>query len=418
MSSRTGAASLPAFTERPSPLLPSTPVGRQLQWLCEASDRLPVPDAERHAHTSLTSLSLPAGLRVESFRAQPRQAERQAYAVLRDAQGDRHHVVLETDPAGRIRALRRTPIPRTWAELGDLVRGLAPRASFLATEIDRDGRIRPVYGVAPTTRRPIGSAMALYVLGALAHAVGQGRLRWDEPLAVRDAWKTDLTSSVGSVPDGTMLSLRRYADDAIFSGDASAIDHLLGRLGRGAVEAQQVRFGHAQVGANLPFLTARETTQLKVHPRMGEEYIAADGPRERLGYLRDVVARLPRPTEFPDEPRLTDSVEWFASPTDVSRAFAGLVRQAATQPAVGAVLGQQGTASLGLDAGRWPVGWSKNGVEPGVVTENFLAGTQSGRTFVVSLMVTDPDPVRPLDLDATRAALLAGAAGAFTLLTS
>ncbi|MFB9319613.1 serine hydrolase [Cryptosporangium minutisporangium] len=405
---------LPALADRQSPLLPSTPVGRQVQWLCEVSHRAPISDAELRAHTSLPSVSTPPGLRVESFRAQPRQAERRAYAVLRDADGDRHHLMLETDAAGRIRALRFTPIPRSWAELGDTVRGLAPRASFLASEIDRDGQIRPVYGVAPTTPRPIGSAMALYVLGALAHAAGQGRLRWDEPLAVRDAWKTDLTSSVGSVPDGTMLALRRYADDAIFSGDASAIDHLLGRLGRGAVEAQQVRFGHAQIGANLPFLTARETTQLKTHPHVGEEYLATDGPRERLGYLRDVVAHLPRPTGFPDEPRFTDSVEWFASPADVCRAFAGLVRQATTQPAVGAVLGQQGTASLGLDVGRWPVGWSKGGAEPGVVTENFLAGTPSGRTFAVSLMVTDPD--RPLDVDATRAVLRACAAGAFTLL--
>ena len=125
----------------------------------------------------------------------------------------------------------------------------------------------------------------------------------------------------------------------------------------------------------------------------------------------------PQPaTEPATEPRFADSVEWFASPADVGRAFAGLLRQAVAQPVVGAVLGQQGTASLGLDAGRWPVGWSKGGSEPGVVTENFLAGTQSGRMFAVSLMVSDPD--RPLDLDATRASLLALGAGAFTMLST
>ncbi|MFG1920340.1 hypothetical protein [Cryptosporangium sp. NPDC048952] len=411
MNSRSQAA-----TYRPSPLLPSTPVGRQLQWLCEVSLRLPIPESELRAHTSLPTLGLPAGLHVESFRAQPREAERRAFAVVRDAVGDRHHVILRTDAAGRIRSLRFTPVPGSWAQLSDQIAGLAPRASLLAAEIDRSGQVLPVHGVEPGVARPIGAAAVLYVIGALAHAVGQERMRWDEPLAVRDVWKSDLRSPIGALPDGAMLSLRRYADDAIFSGDASAIDHLVGRLGRGAVEAQQVRFQHAQIGANLPFLTTREASQLKMHPRVSEEYLATDGPRARLEYLRDVVAHLPRPTEWPDEPRFTDSVEWFASPADVVRAFAGLLAQADEQPVLGAVLGQQGTASLALDAGRWPVGWSKGGVEPGVVTENFLARTQDGRTFAVSLMVSDPD--RPLDVDATRAVLRASAAGAFALLAA
>lgn len=405
-----------AATYRPSPLLPSTPVGRQLEWLAEVSTRLPITDAELRSHTSLPSLPLPAGLHVESFRAQPREAERRAFAVVRDAVGDRHHVILRTDAAGRIHSLRVTPVPGSWAQLSEQIAGLAPRTSLLAAEIDRAGRVRPIHGVEPSVARPIGAAAVLYVVGALAHAVGQGRMRWDEPLAVRDAWKTDLRSPIGRLPDGTMHSLRRYADDAIFSGDASAIDHLVGRLGRGAVEAQHVRFQHAQIGANLPFLTTREATQLKTHPQVSAEYLATDGPRARLEYLRDVVAHLPRPTEWPDEPRFTDSVEWFASPADVTRAFAGLLTLAEEQPVLGAVLGQQGTASLALDAGRWPVGWSKGGVEPGVVTENFLARTQNGRTFAVSLMVSDPD--RPLDVDATRAVLRACATGAFTLMSA
>lgn len=402
-----------AVAYRPSPLLPSTPVGRQLQWLCEVSGRLPITDAELQAHTSLPTLTVPGGLHVESFRAQPREAERRAYAVVRDAAGDRHHLIVRTDAAGRIRSLRVTPVPGSWSALSAQVGALGPRASLLVAEIDGSGQVRPIHGVEPTVARPIGAAAALYVIGALAHAVDQERARWDEQLAVRDVWKTDLRSPIGSQPDGTMLTLRRYADDAIFSGDASAIDHLVGRLGRGAVEAQQVRFEHARIGANLPFLTSREITHLKSHPQMGEEYLATDGPRARLGYLRDVVARLPRPSGRPDVPRFTDSVEWFASPADVLRAFAGLLAQASQQRELGAVLGQQGTASLALDAGRWPVGWSKGGVGVGVVTENFLARTQDGRTFGVSLMVSDPD--RPLDVDATRAALRACAAGAFAL---
>ncbi|TQS41841.1 serine hydrolase [Cryptosporangium phraense] len=410
-------AEQPLLPSRPI-LLPSTPVGRQLEWLCSVASGGPVPSSELRAHTTLPSLTLPAGLRVESFRARPRRAERAGAAVLRDASGQRHHLKVITDAAGRIDSLWLTPIPRSWGEIGERMRALAPDTSFLATEVLSDSAVAPVYGVEATARRPIGSAVALYVLGALAHGVDAGRLSWDEPLAVRDDWKTDLSSSTGVLPDGTMLTLRRYADDAIFTGDASAIDHLIGRLGRGAVEAQQVRFGHTQVGANLPFLTTREVVALKAHPWMGAEYVATDDPRERLGYLRDVVAHVPRPEvdDWPDEPRLTDSVEWFASPSDICHALAGLAAQSTAQPEVGAVLGQRGTAALGLDVGRWPVGWSKDGAEPGVVTENFLARTSSGRTVAVSLMASDPKG--PFDIEAARAQLLACAVAAFGLLAA
>jgi hypothetical protein len=421
----------PSWASAPSTLstaLPATPVGRQLEWVCDAATRRPIGATELQAHVASPLLESDhldavlgrlAGANVDSYRAQPRSTNRQAYALLGGAGQAKYHLRISTDAAGRIAALDLTPVPGSWPEIGDRLRALAPRASFLAAEIDAAGRVRPVYGVAPSTPRPIGSAIFLYVLGALAHAIGQGRASWDEPLAVRDAWKADLRSPVGAVPDGAMLTLRQYADDAIFYGDSSAIDHLLGRLGRGAVEAQQVRFGHAQVGANLPFLTTREMTQLKLadYPRLGQGYVATDGPRARLGYLRDVVARLPRPAAegwpVAGEPRFTDSVEWFAAPGDVTRAFLGLSRQAAELPAVGDVLAQQGTAALGLDARRWPVGWSMGGAEPGVVSENFLAKT-AGRTFVVSMMVSDPE--RPLDLAATRAELLAAGAGAFELL--
>ena len=428
------AATLPGWPPDPSTVhtaLPTTPVGRQLRWACDAATRLPISAAELQAHVARPLLAQDGiddllgkldGTTLDSYRAQPRSASRQAYALLSAGGRSRNHLRISTDAAGRIAELELTAVPGSWPEISDRLLALAPQASFLAAELDSTGQIRPIYGIAPTTPRPIGSAIFLYVLGALAHAVEQGRASWDEPLAVRDAWKADLNSPVGVVPDGAMLTLRQYADDAIFYGDSSAIDHLLGRLGRGAVEAQQVRFGHAQIGANLPFLTTREATQLKLadYPRLGQGYVAIDGPRAKLGYLREVVAPLPRPAAegWPadggrPEPRFADTVEWFAAPADVTRAFLGLSRQAAKLPEVGDVLAQQGTAALGLDAGHWPVGWSMGGAEPGVVSENFLART-AGRTFVVSLMVSDPK--RPLDLAATRAELLASGVGAFELL--
>jgi hypothetical protein len=79
-----------------------------------------------------------------------------------------------------------------------------------------------------------------------------------------------------------------------------------------------------------------------------------------------------------------DTIEWFASPDEICRAFAGL-QQLATQAAL-APLGSVLSASnggIGLDPAQWPIIWSTGGSEPGVLTLGYLAMNSNGQTFVV-----------------------------------
>jgi hypothetical protein len=129
------------------------------------------------------------------------------------------------------------------------------------------------------------------------------------------------------------------------------------------------------------------------YPRFTDEYAAQPSPAARRSYLANVVDQLPLPSladaQAFTEPRAIDTVEWFASPRDICRAFAGLDRQAA-RPDGGPVAQalSRNDGGLWLDP-VWTTTWFKGGSEPGVITINYLART-GGATFVASVMLTDP----------------------------
>ncbi|WP_192784103.1 serine hydrolase [Nonomuraea angiospora] len=135
--------------------------------------------------------------------------------------------------------------------------------SFAAARIEPDGQCRIAHGLDADTQRPIGSAFKLYVLGALAQAVAEGRLSWNERLAIRDDHKSLPSGTLQNRPAGTMLALSEYADHMISISDNTATDHLIHRLGRDAVRRQLSLFGHREPDANVPILTTKAFFQLK-----------------------------------------------------------------------------------------------------------------------------------------------------------
>ena len=83
---------------------------------------------------------------------------------------------------------------------------------------------------------------------------------------------------------------------------------------------------------------------------------------------------------LPGSPTDIDTIEYFASPDDICRAFAGL-QQLAAQPKLaplGPIL-SAGGAGIGLDPAQWPTVWFKGGSEPGVLTLGYLATNSKGR---------------------------------------
>ena len=385
---------------------PATPVGAQVAWLLEVSSRLPISETEAAEHFSPEFLAaLPLAELNAVFAA---VAGPTGLTLLRYEGGDTRarELVLGAgvwlglvglDTEGRIGELfvePYLPAPVTWEELDHRLAAVAPRITLLAAKIT-DGHCEPVHGVSPRRIMPLGSGFKLYVLGALAREVQRGAAAWDEALAIRDDWKSLPSGVFQTFAPGTTLPLRDYANAMISISDNTATDHLMGRLGRVRVEAQQLRFGMADPRRNAPFLTTRELFTLKLtdYPGLARIFERLSSPLQRL-YLASVVDDLPLPpiesAESWTTPRSIDTIEWFGSPADICRAFAGLDQQTRTSglEPVGQALSLN-DSGLWLDPMTWSQTWFKGGSEIGVLTLSYLART-GDETFVVSAMVSDP----------------------------
>jgi Beta-lactamase enzyme family len=377
---------------------------QQLKWLIDVSARPPVPTAELDQHMTPQLLAVaggPAGLNqgLESVGQialqqlllnQPAHVE----AITRGANGS-WQVDLQTNASGLISLLALRPYgasPQTWQQLDSRLRALAPQVSFAAMTIDSRGGCRVVHGVNAGLVRPLGSAFKLYVLGALGQAVASHHASWNERVAIRQQWKSLPSGVLQNDPPGTELTLRQYADYMISISDNTAADHLIHFLGRGAVQAQLSRFGNSSAGRDIPFLTTRELFALKGvdYPALASGYLALP-PRLRAAKLAGLDKIPLSQLHVWTQPELIDQLEWFASPTDICRAYAGLWRENA-QPGMGAI----GDAlsindgGIGLSRATYPLVWFKGGSEPGVLTLNYLARARTGQLIVSSLMLASP----------------------------
>lgn len=358
-----------------------------INWLVAASARAPLSMDELRAHVAASmvdavnpTLAALGPLELVDLRS-PTQA------VVRVG-GVEHLLRVHVDSNGLVDNVdlnRHEPALASWSELDARLTALGARVSFAATEVDVSGRCRIVHGHDADVPRPIGSGFKLYVLGALARAVADGTAAWDEPLPIRDEWRSPFSRDLENRPTGAVLTLADHANAMMAVSDNTATDHLIHRLGRDAVQRQFARFGHHQPDANTPPLTTKAFFHLKTGG--AKEYLALPED-ERLGYLEDLEMLPPLdPRATWAEPRDIDDVEFFASAADICRAYAGLL--ALDQPEIGHALATT-DEGLNLDQSRFPVVWFKPGREAGVQSQNYLAFTVDGRTYAVCLLVSDP----------------------------
>jgi hypothetical protein len=286
-----------------------------------------------------------------------------------------------------------------WTKIDRRLSELAPKVGFLAARVAEDGTCRPVHAIAPAKARPAGSQFKLFVLGALARRIEAGRVSWDQDLPVPESLKslgnTPDSGALGFAPPGTTYSVEEVATKMISISDNTAADMLIHLVGRDAVE-QQMRRWSAHAAANVPFLTTREMFMLHYSPGLADQYLAT--PRNRReAFLTSSVDPLPLgavATGFSLDPRFVETIEWFASPTDVCRALSGLQRLAERprlRPLTAVLSREQGT--IGLEPPEWRTVFFKGGSEPGVLTLGWLATTKRGETYVVQAMVTNPEAV-------------------------
>lgn len=390
----------------------ATPAEQQLDWLASASAQAPLPAAEIEQHVDsqvLAALGGAAGfneLLAQAGTVTVRQVVLDQTARVEAIVGTTVVgplvLTLETDPAGLIATLSDSPYdpsPRSWRQLDAELGTLAPQVSFAAMTVSPGGACQLVHGVDASTPRPLGSAFKLYVLGALGRAIAEHKASWNEDLAIHEAWKSLPSGELQNEPAGTELPLEEYADYMIAISDNTAADHLIHFLGRSAVEAQLYRFGNQHANLDIPFLTTRELFALRSvdYPSLADSYLA-DSTAQRtaeLGTLDQIpLSELSGWTE----PEDIDQIEWFASPTDICRAYAGLWREN-SQPGLRPI-GQAlsiNDVNIGLNRSRYPVVWYKGGSEPGVLTLQFLARTSGGRLVVSSLMLANPSSATELN---------------------
>jgi hypothetical protein len=290
---------------------------------------------------------------------------------------------------------------RAWAKIDDGLSELGPKVGLVAARVLPNGTCLPVHAVNPFTPRPTASQFKLFVLGALAEEIAAGRITWDQTLTVTDAVKSAGNSppSLQYAASGTKVSVEETATKMISISDNTATDMLIGLLGRDRVEAQVHQWG-ANASANEPFLTTREMILLHYVAGLGDRYLAT--PRhERDAFLAASVDPLPISAFVPGytlDPRYVEQIEWFATPYDICRAFAGLQRlsQDPRLSPLSAILSLQ-VAGIGLAPSAWPTVWFKGGSESGVLTLGWLATDRRGKTFVVEAMVTNPDAALAAD---------------------
>jgi beta-lactamase class A len=418
------AAGAPATVAAPT-------AAAQLSWVLDASAHPAVPAAQLRAHLAAQFLATVGGpaafdavlAKVGHLSLRHLLVSRPdaVAAVVNSSTGAGYLVRLSVDRTGLVNGLllslapaRDTPQPTSWAELDRDLAGLGATVSFVAAEVEPGGGCRPAHGLDANAPRPLGSAFKLYVLGALGQAVAEHRAAWNEPLPIHDDWKSLPSGNLQLRPAGTELPLTTYADHMISISDNTAADHLIHRLGRAAVERQLTLFGARQPQLDIPFLTTKAMFELKTngYPLGADAYLAL--PASARAAALTTVEELPLPhlTAVWTHPEDIDTIEWFASPMDICRAFAGLQRL--DQPQIGHALGINDAGML--DRSQFPVVWFKGGSEPGVLTLNFLARSTAGRTFVTSVLVSDPAVALPEDSVAL--SLTPVIRGAFALLNN
>ena len=424
-----------AASTRPAKVVvpPDSLAGAQLGWLLAAMAHPPVSDEQVRAHFDAALLAqvspvvlnqaLLATTDAKLVSIQLSELNTVVAIVSVGGAAGRVQVWLTVDRRGLISELRISPVTAgattaTWSDVDTAFRSIAPQVRLLVADVS-DGSCRPVHSIDPVTAAPIGAAFKLYVLDALGHAVASGAVRWNQPLTVTAGLKSLPAGELQNEPNGTRISVLDTAAAMTSLSDNTATDMLINLVGRPAVEAALTTTGMASPALDRPLLTTREIFVLKLQqwPALATRYITADEPSRRA-LLASTVDRVPLPAVAAAgawiTPRDINSLEYFASATDLCRAYASLAalaRRPGLSP-IGQVLSLNDD-SLALDPAQWQTTWFKGGSEPGVLTLAYLATTRTGRSYVVAALAENPS--QPIDETIATPVMLSAIKAAFTL---
>ena len=250
----------------------------------------------------------------------------------------------------------------------------------------------PVIAMGAETPLALGSAFKLYVLAVLAEDVKAGRRKWTDVVALTE--KSYPSGQLQNWPKGAPVTLHTLASLMISISDNTATDQLIAVLGRPRILKLMKDSGHANPGANDPFLTTKQLFLLKASDaktladwRSGDPAKQASIARaqaEEAGPSLDQIN-----AAFAGGPKAID-IEWFASPADLAKLFAHMRRTA--DPKVFDIMAINPSATPAIKENWRYIGF-KGGSEPGVLNLTWLLTDKAGRDWVLTLGWNNPQAV-------------------------
>jgi hypothetical protein len=409
--------------------VPESQVGQQLTWFLSVANAEPLSPQVISAHFDLAFWGQVGPDRINSAleplrsSASPKLlgvlvSEPTRLEVLVTFGQTRLTVSISVDGAGLIMGLLLSPYqppPTGWGQLDQQLTALGPDVGFIAAKVSPTGACISVHQVNTSTTRPLGSMFKLFVLGALAHQVEAGRVSWNQMLTVTASTKSlgSIQGSLQYVPTGTQVSVLDTATKMISISDNTAADMLINLVGPNAV-VEQVRQWTSGSTLDNPFFTTRELFLLHYvnFPALANEYLGLSPARRAAFLTRSVDPLSLSEVREVKTPRDVNSIEWFASPSELCRAFVGLQRLS-VRPGlapIGSILSTN-SGGINLDRTQWPTIWFKGGSEPGVLTLGYLATASKGQSVVVVAMVDNPRAALSPSATPTLVALANGAFG-------
>lgn len=271
--------------------------------------------------------------------------------------------------------------------------------------IEKLGTGKPIVEHNGELMLPIGSAFKLYILGELARRLGNDSTSWATVTTLNPSFKSFPSGRLQDWPDGAPITLHTLASLMISQSDNTATDHLLAFVGREQVERMQMAMGHSRPQLNKPFMSTRELFLLKftdAGARARRYYTLTE--EQRRAMLNNEIQSIPYDSiSYVPTPVCADSVEWFASTHDLTKAM-DWIRNAANSLAGKPMLGILAiNPGVEFDDEQWSYVGYKGGSEAGVINMTYLLKDQKGEWYSVSASWCNP--LAPVD-DAKFASLI------------
>lgn len=282
------------------------------------------------------------------------------------------------------------PTIRQWpdvdAEIAESGAGYAYQVSKVS-----GGECTEVAGTDVDRPMPLASIFKLYVLLAVAQAVNDGTLRWDEQLTITEANKAVGSAGFNDLEPGAKVSVKDAAQQMISASDNMATDMLMARLGPGGVERALVTARHHDPSSMTPFPSTYELFAIGWgKPDVREEWKTAS--RAHRAEMLEHTRALP----YEPDPMLNRTpaspygIEWYGTPMDICRVHAAL-QVAAHGPAAPVRDILSATPGIELDRSKWSYVGAKGGNLPGDLTFSWYAEDRAGQGWVVSYQLNWPE---------------------------